>query len=370
MTSIEGETISVEGGAITCSGAWTVGRLGLIERRLEALRPPNSPEISVDVAGIPAMDTSGAWLLRRMIERLRGKGSSVALKGASREIESLLSLVAETRGPIPHRAPRKWGLEHVGRSAWSAARQSRDAIAFVGEAFAGLAQAARRPGAIRWRSLLLSLHRDGLDALAIVGLLSFLMGIVIAYQGAEQLKTVGANIFIVDLVGISMLREIAPLITAILVAGRSGSAYTAQIGTMRVTEEFDAVRALGISPLDYLILPRLLALAIALPLLTVYADAVGVMGGMIIASADLGIRFPQFLSRFAYAVALKHYVIGVGKTPIFAATIALVGCRQGLEVSGGVESVGRRTTESVVQSIFLVIVFDAAFSILFSVWNI
>jgi phospholipid/cholesterol/gamma-HCH transport system permease protein len=223
---------------------------------------------------------------------------------------------------------------------------------------------------IRWRVLLYNLQIDGLNALPIIGLLSFLMGIVIAYQGSEQLKTFGANIFIVDLVGISLLREIAPLLTAILVAGRSGSAYTAQIGTMTVTEELDALRALGISPISLLVFPRALALVIALPLLTVFADAVGVFGGMLIASSQLGITFTEFVNRFEYAIVLRHYLIGISKTPVFAAIIALVGCYQGFQVFGGVDSVGRHTTISVVQAIFLVIVTDAFFSILFSWWGI
>jgi phospholipid/cholesterol/gamma-HCH transport system permease protein len=222
----------------------------------------------------------------------------------------------------------------------------------------------------RWRVLLANLQIDGLNAMPIIGLLSFLMGIVIAYQGSEQLKTFGANIFIVDLVGISLLREIAPLLTAILVAGRSGSAYTAQIGTMTVTEELDAMRSLGMSPMSLLVIPRALALIIALPLLTVFADAVGVFGGMLIALSQLGVTFTEFLNRFEYAIVLRHYLIGIGKTPVFAGIIALVGCYQGFQVFGGVDSVGRHTTISVVQAIFLVIVTDAFFSILFSWWEL
>ena len=189
-------------------------------------------------------------------------------------------------------------------------------------------------------------------------------------KAPKQLRTFGANIFIVDLVGISLLREIAPLVTAILVAGRSGSAYAAQIGTMTVTEELDALRSLGISPMSLLVIPRAIALVIALPLLTVFADAVGVFGGMLIALSQLGITFTEFLDRFEYAIVLRHYLIGIGKTPVFAAIIALVGCYQGFQVSGGVDSVGRHTTISVVQAIFLVIVTDAFFSILFSWWGV
>jgi phospholipid/cholesterol/gamma-HCH transport system permease protein len=201
-------------------------------------------------------------------------------------------------------------------------------------------------------------------------LLTFLVGVVIAYQGAEQLRKFGTNIFIVDLVGISLLREIAPLLVAILIAGRSGSAYAAEIGTMKVTEELDAVRTLGIAPMNLLVLPRTLALVIALPLLTVYADMMGVAGGMLIASSQLNVSVAAFVARFEEAVAVRHFLIGLGKAPFFAMIIALVGCYQGFQIRGGVDDVGRHTTISVVQSIFLVIVFDAICSILLNWWDL
>jgi len=192
------------------------------------------------------------------------------------------------------------------------------------------------------------------------------MGIVIAYQGATQLERFGANIYVVDLVGLSMARELSPLITAIIVAGRSGSAYAAQIGTMKVTEEIDALRTIGVGPLDLLVLPKVIALMIALPLLTVYTDVMGVFGGMVMAEPKLGISFGTFVERLGYAVSLSSYLIGIGKAPVFAVIIALVGCYQGFQVTGSAESVGRRTTVSVVQSIFLVILVDALFSVVFN----
>jgi len=203
-----------------------------------------------------------------------------------------------------------------------------------------------------------------------VGLLSFLLGIVVAYQGAGQLKQYGANIFVADLLGLSMLREFAPLITAIIVAGRSGSAYAAQIGTMAVTEEIDALRTIGIPPLDLLVLPKIIALVIALPLLTAYADVLGVFGGMIMARSQLGVGFGEFLDRFVLAVDISTYLVGICKAPVFAIIIAVIGCFQGFRTQGGADSVGRQTTRSVVQAIFLVIVADALFSVAFSVLDI
>lgn len=243
-------------------------------------------------------------------------------------------------------------------------------LEFLGENTVVMGRSLLVPTRIRWRALFDRIEQDGVQALPITGLLTFLIGVVIAYQGAEQLRKFGTNIFIVDLVGISLLREIAPLIVAILIAGRSGSAYTAEIGTMQVTEELDAVRALGISPISLLVLPRALALVVAMPLLTVYADAFGVFGGMLIASTNLNVSFTEFVARFEEAVALRHFLIGVGKSVFFAMIIALVGCYQGFQIRGGVDDVGRYTTLSVVQSIFLVIVFDAICSILLNWWHL
>jgi phospholipid/cholesterol/gamma-HCH transport system permease protein len=192
------------------------------------------------------------------------------------------------------------------------------------------------------------------------------MGLVISYQGADQLQRFGANIFIADLVGLSMLRELSPLLAAIIVAGRSGSSYAAQIGTMKVTEEIDALRTIGVGPTELLVLPKLVALVIALPLLTVYADITGVFGGMIMARSKLDVSFDVFLDRLGDAVSLSSFLTGIGKAPVFAAIIALVGCYQGFQVTGSADSVGRQTTMSVVQAIFLVILSDALFSIVFN----
>ncbi len=267
------------------------------------------------------------------------------------------------------RSPRGT-FENIGRSAAAAAEQAGALLSFIGESAFVSAKSLAQPSRIRWRAILYNIRSAGFDALPIVGLLSFLLGIVVAYQGADQLRQYGANIFVADLVGLSMLREFAPLITAIIIAGRSGSAYAAQIGTMAVTEEIDAMRTLGIAPLEMLVLPKIIALIIALPLLTVFADGMGVLGGMIMARTQLGVGFGEFLDRLSKAVSITSYLVGVGKAPVFAAIIAVVGCFQGFRTQGGADSVGRQTTRSVVQSIFLVIVADALFSIAFSVLDL
>ena len=269
--------------------------------------------------------------------------------------------------PPPALAPRHGLLAQLGQATVDGGRQALDFVAFAGEVALAGAGLLRRPRAWRWRVLLREIELGGFDALPIVGVTAFLLGVVVAYQGADQLRHYGANIFVVELVGYAMLREFAPLITAIIIAGRSGSAHAAQIGTMVVGEEIDALRTLGIQPLQRLVWPKLLALLIALPLLTVFADLAGVFGGMVMARSQLGIGFAEFADRFGRVMQGSALLIGVGKALVFAVIIVLVGCFQGLRTAGGADSVGRQTTAAVVQAIFLVIVADALFSVAFNV---
>lgn len=359
-------------GTVYLQGAWTMDHLHALERSLASFSWPTSAEIVCDASEIGALDTGGAVLLQRTLSVAPLKERRVSLRGLKPEYSELLKMVsANWAGIESDTAPPRLGLlEIIGCATWTSLQEAASGLAFLGESTAAIFRLLSRPRLIRWRSLFGSLQRDGFNALPIIGLLIFLMGIVIAYQGAEQLRSVGANIFVVDLVGISLLREIAPMVTAILVAGRSGSSYTAEIGTMKVTEELDALRAAGLVPMHILVVPKFFALLIAMPLLTVYADVVGVFGGMLIASSQLGVNFHEFLARFREAVALRHFVIGLVKAPVFAGIVALVGCYQGFKIRGGVDDVGRHTTISVVESIFLVIVFDALFSIVLNWWRL
>ena len=360
---------------LTLSGSWTARGIGAIEPQLDALSAPSKSEMVVDGARIDALDTAGAWILQKLLRRLRVEGTAVEMRDLRPEFAKLLEAVGrqvddqtDTLFPVAGAPPST--LDGLGRSAATAFEQTAALLGFVGESAVALAGNVAHPARLRWRPILYNIRSAGFDALPIVGLLSFLLGIVVAYQGADQLRQYGANIFVADLVGLSMLREFAPLITAIIIAGRSGSAYAAQIGTMAVTEEIDAMRTIGIAPLDLLVLPKIIALVIALPLLTVFADVLGVFGGMIMARAQLGVGFGEFLDRFVKAVSITAYLIGICKAPVFAAIIAVVGCFQGFRTQGGADSVGRQTTRSVVQSIFLVIVADALFSIAFSVLDL
>ena len=341
------------------------------ERVLAAMDWPTGGAFRFEGSGIAAFDTGGAVVLSRAVMDARLRGCEVTVEGLRSEYLQLMSLVsANWSVMMAHVAVRPDGTQLLQALLRKSMTQALQGLEFVGRTSTALVRVMSSPARIRWRSTLNSLRLDGVNALPITGLLTFLIGVVIAYQGAEQLRKFGTNIFIVDLVGISLLREIAPLIAAILIAGRSGSAYAAQIGTMKVTEELDALQTFGLSPIELLVLPRVLALVVALPLLTVYADVLGVFGGMLIASNQLNVSFTAFLTRFEEAVALRHFLIGIGKAPFFAVIIALVGCYQGFQIRGGVDDVGRHTTISVVQSIFLVIIFDALCSILLNWWSL
>ena len=373
------DTLSVASAAVahptpqglTLSGSWTARGIGAAKAGLDASSGGPESTLVIDGARIEALDTAGAWVLQKLLRRLRDEGSTVEMRGLRPDFARLLEVAEQQSAgsaaalpPVADAPASK--LEALGQGAAATLEQTVALLSFVGEAASALAGSIAHPQRIRWRAILYNIRSAGFDALPIVGLLSFLLGIVVAYQGADQLRQYGANIFVADLVGLSMLREFAPLITAIIIAGRSGSAYAAQFGTMAVTEEIDAMRTLGIAPLDLLVLPKILALLVAVPLLTVFADVLGVFGGMIMAQSQLGVGFGDFLDRFVKSVSVTAYLIGICKAPVFAVIIAVVGCFQGFRTKGGADSVGRQTTRSVVQSIFLVIVADALFSVAFS----
>ncbi len=357
--------------SLVLTGRWTAIDMGNIERGLDALQAVSGGALAVNASGVAALDTAGAWVIQRLLEHARMSGSEATLRGLPQRFEALMDLASrqlatKAARPAIVAPPVPGALALVGRGAMSELREAHNILGFVGEIAVSIAHCIVHPSRWRWRPVLFNIRTAGFDALPIVGLLSFLLGVVVAYQGSSQLRQYGANIFVADLVGISMLREFAPLITAIIVAGRSGSAYAAQIGTMAVTEEIDAMRTLGIDPQEMLVLPKVIALMVALPLLTVFADALGVLGGMVMARQQLDVGFVDFLDRFVKAVVTSTALTGIGKAPVFAGIIAVVGCYQGFRTKGGADSVGRQTTRSVVQSIFLVIVADALFSIVFS----
>jgi phospholipid/cholesterol/gamma-HCH transport system permease protein len=264
-------------------------------------------------------------------------------------------------------------LDRIGRATVHTFNQGVGILGYLGRVTVETVEAFYSPrGNLRVAALFHQIEETGINALPIVGLLAFLIGVVIAYQGADQLQKIaaGAQVYTIDLIGVSILRELGGLITAIIIAGRSGSAFTAQIGTMRVNEEIDAMQTIGLNTVDVLVLPRILGLMIALPFLTFYADLMGVIGGAVMCYFDLGITAPAFIRRLHEAISMNTFLVGMIKAPVFAFVIGLVGCFEGLQVERNAASVGKLTTRSVVESIFIIIVLDAGFSILFSILKI
>jgi len=358
-------SVRLDGDTPRCVGAWTVAGIQGLSGRLAGLPWPQG-SVMLDGGGIDALDTAGALVLIDTVAELRERGCNVGLSGLRPSHQSLLDLVSEHVQTVREAAaaePNQPWLARVGQGTVARFSEGGNFLAFIGETTVVMLGSLLRPWRIRWTALAVVVQNAGLTALPIVGLLTFLIGVVIAYQGGTLLSTYGANIFIVDLVAIAMVRELAPLLAAIIVAGRTGSAFTAQIGTMNVTEEVDALRTIGINPFEILVLPKVLGLMISLPLLSIFADVMSVFGGMVVAKFLLGVDFGIFLDRVPEVVSGISFVYGLAKTPVFAAIIAGVGCYQGFKVSGGADSVGRQTTQSVVQSIFLVIIANALFAV-------
>ncbi len=350
------------GGIWSVSGPWTLQGLHSLIQPGGLPAPDPAPTV-LDGTALQAMDSAGAWLLKRWLPEAATQPS---LRAWPTRAAGLMQQVLADAPLAPAEPPHRTLLQRTGQGAVAAAQQARDYLAFVGELALVAAGPLRGKDRWRWRAVLHEVQIGGLDALPIVGLTSFLLGVVVAYQGADQLRHYGANVFVVELVGYAMLREFAPLMVAIVIAGRSGSAYAAQIGTMVVSDEIDALRTIGMDPLQRLVLPKLVALALALPLLTVFADLTGVFGGMVMARSQLDIGFAEFAQRFGRVMQGSALLIGLGKSLVFAALIATVGCFQGLRTAGSADSVGRQTTLAVVQAIFLVIVADAVFSVAFN----
>ena len=355
---------SEDGCTLRLLGSWTTAALGEIGELPAAGEQPAGP-LTIDGAGLSGLDTAGALLLHRLRERLEGQGISARLVGLGDHQADLLELVAgkaepASAGPSELGGGRPGSLEALGRATLGWTAEGLGAVSMA------LLSALVSPLRVRWRQVFRVVELDGVRALPVLGMLAFLLGVVIAYQSGVQLRVYGGNLYVVDLVTITVLRELGPMMTAIVVAGRSGSAYAAQIGTMQVTEEVDALRSIGVAPLDLLVLPKILGLVVALPLLTVFANVAAVVGAMVMSAMMLDLSPEVFVRRIPEAVTLSSLMTGIAKAPVFAIAIAVVGCYQGFQVRGGADSVGSHTTTSVVQAIVLVIVLDAGFSVVYS----
>lgn len=357
---------------LSVAGDWTIWTIDRVEQQLRSSKVRH--DAVLDVSALERLDTSGAYLIDRALGALEGNDNPIPLRGEHPSAERLLTEVRRASPAAPPDPVRPPGfialLDRAGHGAMDAWRELLGTLSFIGETMATVARMAVNPKRIRWTSVVAVMEEAGLDALPIVSFLSFFIGLVIAFIGANLLAMFNASVFTVELVGIGMLREFGVVITAILLAGRTDSAFTAQIGAMKMRQEIDAMRTIGIDPMEALVAPRLIALVVMTPLLTFAATIAGIAGGLIAAWMAMDISPVMFIRRFQDVVPEQHFWVGIVKAPFFALVVALVGCRQGLLVEGDVVSLGRRTTSSVVQSIFLVILLDAIFAIIYYFLNV
>ena len=355
---------------LKCSGDWSNNRLSEVNRDLQQFCKENKNiSINLDVSNVSHADSAGIMLFINSYDDLKSKQCKITITGAKSEHEQMYRLIRqytlkETSQDSPLPSPFLQPLNNIGKKTVTFAFDICAFLAFVGENFVNLLYSLQHPRSIRFAAIIKNIEEAGVRAIPIIALTSFLIGIVITYQGAVQLEKFGANIFIVDMISISITRELAPLITAIVVAGRTGSSYTAQLGVMKLTEEIDAMRTMGFEPHRFLVLPRIFALMVSLPLLIFFADIIAIAAGMLISHLHLHLSYSEFIQRLQTALAVKHVWIGICKGPFFAWLIATVGCFRGFQVSMSTESIGRYTTISVVNAIFLVIACDALFSVI------
>lgn len=354
---------------LIAQGNWTLKTVVEVDQRLKhELSGYDQQNVNYNFDDVSAMDTAGAYVLSRAIKCKTGKCFDWSIATQNKGQSMLMQAAADARmGQLPDPG-RMWYdvLVRIGRSTNRFWNEFYDTLAFLGKFFIVLMGLMAKPSKIRWKSVTAMVEEVGIDAAPIVMVLSFFIGAVIAYMGANLLASFGAQIFMVELVGFSVLREFAVLITAIMLAGRSDSAFTAQIGAMRMRQEIDAMTVIGMETYETLVVPRALACLISAPILTFLAMLSGLFGGMIVAwLGPTDVSPILFLARLKDSVPIQHFWVGMIKAPFFALIIAVVGCRQGLAVTGSVESLGSRTTASVVQAIFAVITLDAMFAMLF-----
>ncbi|MDN6858516.1 MlaE family lipid ABC transporter permease subunit [Pseudomonas sp. CAN2814] len=353
------------------SGDWTLAHFATLETQVAAQRSAESPA-ALDFAGLGALDTAGAALLAEIIGGARMSQLDQFARNLPAERQALLRAVgnAITQCRLDEKAPQPGNalvdvLERIGIATLTFRDHLIGVLGFIGLTLQTLARNLLRPR--RWRLTSLAAHMEetGLDAVPIVALLTFMVGAVVAFLGATVLQKFGAQIYTVDLVGFSFLREFGVLLTAILLAGRTASAFTAQIGSMKANQEIDAIQAQGLDPMELLVLPRVLALLLTLPMLTFLAMISGIFGGGVVCALSLDISPRMFLYMLQNDIAVQHFLVGIVKAPVFAFIIAVIGCLEGFRVSGSAQSVGEHTTSSVVQSIFVVILLDAMFALFF-----
>jgi phospholipid/cholesterol/gamma-HCH transport system permease protein len=359
---------------LAATGEWRARALQDMESEIDDLPVARAGldavrRVEIDASGVDSLDLSGAWLLHDLAQRVRAAGLEVAWAGGAPP--ATVALVDGTLGTGPGAAfvtpaaPDFRPVTTLGRTVVARWDGVKDGLAFTGEAAVRLVRGIPSLKSWRMTSVVRHVHETGIKAIPIVALIAFLISVILAYMSAEQLLKFGADIFVVDLITIAVLREMGVLLTAIIVAGRSGSAFAAEIGAMKLNEETDALRAIGISPMEVLVLPRVIGLVVALPLLTVIADAVGIAGGALLCYGLLDMPLVQYIQRVHETVGPWTFWVGIIKAPVFALLIAAAGTYRGMQVRGSSRELGRLTTVAVVQAIFLVILANALFAVLF-----
>jgi phospholipid/cholesterol/gamma-HCH transport system permease protein len=353
-------------------GSWTAANGTKLEILSAAVAPrlDRSTSVTVDMTEVRELDTLGAWLLEKLSRRATAAGHRVKVIGVAENHAGLIEEVRQVnrRNPVPApaRNPVLGKVEDLGRDAFSATQDVAVFVEMLGSLFLAIVGVLRRPRSLRMTSLVYQLYRVGWQAIPIIVLITFLIGAIIAQQGIFHFRKFGADSYVVDMVGILVLRELGVLIVAIMVAGRSGSAYTAELGSMKMREEIDALSTMGLDPIAVLILPRVVALICALPILSFVGSMAALYGGGLVAWFYGGMGPAIFMARLHDAVSVTHFEVGIIKAPFMALVIGIVACSEGLRVRGSAESLGKQTTTSVVKSIFLVIVLDGLFAIFFA----
>lgn len=361
---------TADGLALRLSGGWCIDNIAAIEAALKEFSVAGHRRLTIDCAKLEALDLSGAWLLHQRLQEVREAGGAVEFAGKPPAHFRFLEDIAERGAPPPQNGEEEADslrdvVAWIGHRSVQQAVQTRDAIGFFGRISLTLARSLRSARHLRIPSITRHVYETGIQAIPIVSLIAFLISVIVAYLGAQQLQQFGAEIYTVDLVAIAVLREMGVLLTAIIVAGRSGSAFAAEIGVMRLNDEIDALQSMGVDYFEVLVLPRLIGLVIALPLLTIVADAMGLAGGALLSSLLLDISLTQFIPRVQAALAPTTFWAGLIKAPVFALLIAMVGTYRGMQVRDSSRELGRLTTVAVVQAIFLVIFADAIFAVVF-----
>lgn len=354
---------------LSLQGRWLIDVLAVVDAKIEKEFTPSSIVEIIDASAITHMDTAGAYLLLKLQQKLSAQQKSIVISGLKNNFNALLTLVSQKEAVLQQTSvtvsQHNW-LYRIGKNTVQLTQQLLFMFSFLGEVFVNISKLTARPIQLQWRSVIHEIDVGGYRALPIIAVMMFLIGVVVAYQLGVQLRIYGANVYMIDLSGVSILREFSPLICSVIIAGRTSTSFAALLGTMKVNEELDALRTMGLSPVERLVLPKILGLLIALPLLVVWGDIFGMYGSMVIAKSMAGISFQAFLERFRAEVAIKHLYIGLVKTPVFALIIAGIGCFQGFQAAGSAQSVGERTTKAAVQAIFLIILADGIFSIIFN----